>query len=325
MNPDRRDFLKTTSAAAAVGLALAASAAANAAGDEPQSPKPRRRFTICLACGLIGVPDDPAKAVERARRFGFESIEPSIPFLSKLSDAALKDYRDQMQAANLSWGAAGLPVQFRGDDAAFDRDLQALPDKAKVLQRAGVTRMATWLSPTHQTLTYVANFRLHTRRMREAAKVLGDHGIRLGLEYVAPKTSWTARRFPFIHTMAEMKDLIAEIGRDNVGFLLDTWHWYTAQETVADLLTLRGQDVVLCHMNDAPAGVPVDRQVDNRRGLPCSTGVIDMKGFLGAMLRIGYDGPLACEPFSQEVRDMPPEAALAAVAAAMQKAVALVE
>src|SRR6185503_21355846 len=110
------------------------------------------------------------------------------------------------------------------------------------------------------------------------AKVLGDHGVRLGMEYVAPKTSWTRGRFPFIHTMAEMKELIAEIGRDSVGFLLDSWHWYTAQETEADLLSLRGTDVILCHLNDAPAGVAADQQVDNRRGLPCSTGVINMKG-----------------------------------------------
>jgi sugar phosphate isomerase/epimerase len=106
---------------------------------------------------------------------------------------------------------------------------------------------------------------------------------------------------------------------------LDSWHWYTAQETVEDLLSLRAEDVVLCHLNDAPAGIPVDKQIDNRRGLPCSTGVIDMKGFLGAMVQIGYDGPLVCEPFSQSLRQMPAEEALAAVAKAMKKAVALVE
>ena len=125
--------------------------------------------------------------------------------------------------------------------------------------------------------------------------------------------------------MAEMKDLISEIGRDNVGFLLDSWHWYTAQETEADLLSLKASDVVLCHLNDAPAGIPVEQQVDNRRGLPCATGVIDVKTFLGAMIRIGYDGPVVCEPFSQELRQMPPEQVLAAVAAAMKKAVALAE
>jgi sugar phosphate isomerase/epimerase len=118
--------------------------------------------------------------------------------------------------------------------------------------------------------------------------------------------------------------MIAEIGRDNVGFLLDTWHWYTAKETEADLLTLKGSDVILCHMNDAPQGVPVDQQIDSRRELPSATGVIDLKAFLGAMLKIGYDGPIVCEPFSQELRKMPAEQALATVAAAMKKTVALV-
>jgi len=185
--------------------------------------------------------------------------------------------------------------------------------------------MGTWLSPTSPSLTYLANFRQHAKRMREVARVLNDHGVRLGMEYVAPKTSWTARRYPFIHTMAEMKDLLAEINRPNVGFVLDTWHWYTAQESTDDLLTLRGHDVIQCHLNDAPAGIPVDQQVDNRRGLPCSTGVIDMKGFLTAMLRIGYDGPLVCEPFMPELRNKPADEALGIVAAAMKKAVALVE
>ena len=45
-------------------------------------------------------------------------------------------------------------------------------------------------------------------------------------------------RFPFVHTMAEMKELIAEIGRDNVGLVLDSWHWYTAGETDADMKAL---------------------------------------------------------------------------------------
>ena len=53
--------------------------------------------------------------------------------------------------------------------------------------------------------------------------------------------------------------------------------------------------------------------------------MIDLKGFLTAMVKIGYDGPIACEPFSQELRRMPPDDALATVAAAMKRAVALVE
>ncbi|MBN2505708.1 MAG: sugar phosphate isomerase/epimerase [Verrucomicrobia bacterium] len=314
---NRRTFIKTS----CVGLAGLGVAPAMAADD----PKPKRRFTLCLACGMIGVSADPRKLIGWASRHGFESIEPPMSFLAGLSDAGLEAYREEMKAANLAWGAAGLPVEFRGTDAAFDRSMKSLPDVARLLRRAGVTRSATWLSPGHKSLTYMANFRLHARRLREASRVLGDHGVRLGLEYVGPKTSWSAQRFPFIHTMAEMKDLIAEIGRDNVGLLLDSWHWYTAQETEADLRTLRAQDVVMCHLNDAPRNIPVTEQIDSRRELPCATGVIDVRTFLGALMRMGYDGPVACEPFNQELRTLPPDQALSAVAAAMKKAFAVAE
>jgi sugar phosphate isomerase/epimerase len=200
-----------------------------------------------------------------------------------------------------------------------------LPRTAEVLKRAGATRVATWLGPSHPSLTYVQNFRQHARRLREAAKVLGDHGQRLGLEYVGPKTSWASGRFPFIHTMAEMKDLIAEIGQGNVGFLLDSWHWYTAGETQADLLTLSNHDVVCVHLNDAPAGIPVDREMDLKRDLPCATGVIDVKAFLGGLLKIGYDGPILVEPFSQKLAAMPANQAVETTAAAINKAFALIE
>ncbi len=219
----------------------------------------------------------------------------------------------------------GLPLEFRGGDNAFQDSIKRLPDFAKGLKRAGVTRVGTWITPSHNTLTYMANFRQHARRLREAAKILGDYGLRLGLEYVGPKTSWSRGRFPFIHTMAEMKDLLAEIGCDNVGFTLDSWHWYTAHETAADVLSLRAADVVWCHLNDAPKGIPVDQQVDNRRDLPAATGVIDIAAFLQALAKIGYDGPIVAEPFRPDLGAMPRDQAMEMVAAAMKKAFALVD
>jgi sugar phosphate isomerase/epimerase len=149
--------------------------------------------------------------------------------------------------------------------------------------------------------------------------------MRLGLEYVGPKTSWTAARFPFIHTMAEMKELLAEIGQKNVGFLLDSWHWYTAGDGEADLLTLSNRDVISCHLNDAPVHLSRDQQKDNVRELPCATGVIDTKAFLGALVKIGYDGPVCAEPFDRRLSALPTDKAVAVTAAAMKKAVALVE
>src|SRR5262249_51339496 len=160
-------------------------------------------------------------------------------------------------------------------------------------------RISTWLIPCDAKLTYVENFRQHAARLSEVAKVLKDHQIRLGLEYVGPKTSWASRRFTFIHTMAEMKDLIGEINTGNVGLVIDSWHGWHAGESAADIRSLKDSDVIAVDLNDAPAGIPRDEQVDNRRELPCATGVIDVGELLTALNEIGYDGPVRAEPFNQ--------------------------
>jgi len=316
----RRTFLKR---AAAGSLAVAGFRALtrSAAAEQPQ----QRKFTMDLNCGMIGVRAGLRESILLAQRHGFESVAPSLDALAKLSDGELQGLLADLKASKLVWGASGLSVDFRGDEAKFAAGLKALPTLAKAAERAGVVRINTWLTPCHASLTYLANFRQHAQRLREVAKVLADHGQRLGLEYVGPKTSWTAGRYPFLHTMAEMKDLIGEIGLTNVGFLLDSWHWHHAGETQADLLTLRSQDVVACHLNDAPADTPKDQQKDGSRELPCATGVIDLKAFLSGLVQIGYDGPICAEPFYKPLREMPAEQALTTTAAAMKKAIALLE
>ncbi len=314
----RRSFLQQSGVAvAAAGLACWA--------DDVAAAESRRQFTMDLVCGAIGVNADQREAIRLAHAHGFESVGPSPQFLAELSDGQLDELLGDLRAKRLVWGAAGLPVNFRRDEAVFRTELNALPRLAKALQRAGVSRVSTWISPSHQELTYVQNFREHASRLREIAKILGDCGQRFGLEYVGPKTSWTASRFPFIHSMAELKDLLAEIAQPNVGFVLDSWHWYTAGETADDLRTLKNQDVVACDLNDAPAGIAVDQQRDNSRELPAATGVIDLRAFLAALVEIGYDGPVRAEPFNRDLNALDNEAAVEATAAAMKKAFALLD
>ncbi len=315
---ERREFMRT-------GAAALAGAAALSRRGNASAQKGRRKMTLDLRCGSIGVRADLAAAIDLARRHGFESVAPDPGFLGRLSDRELEALLADLKSKGLVFGAAGFPVNFRADEDRFKAGLAGLKRAARSLQRAGVTRLGTWISPTHNTLTYRRNFQQHARRLREAAAVLRDHGQRLGLEYVGPKTSWSRGRHPFIHTMAETKELIAEIGLDNVGLVLDSWHWYTAHETEADLRSLANPDVVAVDLNDAPAGIPIDEQLDGRRELPAATGVINLKVFLNALLRMGYDGPVRAEPFNAALRKLPKEEAVAATARAMKKAFALID
>lgn len=311
---NRRRFIART------GTGLAA---LPAAGMLPRAPAAgqARRFYAVLSLDRLGFQSAFEQSVELAHKYGFEGVDPDAGLFARLSDQELKRLRDDLASKNLKFGAAGLPVDFRKDDATFSEGLRTLPETAKALARAGVRRVSTWIMPCSNDLTYLQNFRTHACRLRECAKVLAGHNQRLGLEYVAPRTLWRSERHPFVHCLSELKELLVAIGTDNLGVQLDSWHWYNAEETAADLETLRGLDVITVDLNDAPR-LPLDQQVDDHRELPAATGVIPVKEFLGALVGIGYDGPIQAEPFNARLRAMPLEQAVAATAEAVRKAFA---
>ncbi len=288
-----------------------------AAGEVP------RKMTLCLSCGSIGVSANQAEAIALAHRYGFESVEASGEYLAGLAPGPLAELLADMKQKKVVFGAAGLSVEFRQDDARFADGMGKLPLIADGLRRAGVDRVGTWLMPCHPSLPFVQNFKQHAKRLREVALVLKDRGQRLGMEYVGTPTVRNSQRYPFIHTLAEMKDLVGEIGTGNVGVVLDSWHWWTAGDTEADLLGLSNQDVISVDLNDAPSGVPLAQQVDGRRELPAATGVIDVATFLTALNKIGYDGPVRAEPFNKPLNDLGNEEACAATIQALRKAFAL--
>ena len=279
-----------------------------------------RKLKLCLSPGAIGVSASQIEAIDLAAKYGFEAVDPNAGYLASLSEGQLQGLLADMKSRGLSWGAAGLPVDFRQDEAKFNEGMTALLRLAPLLRKADVTRITTWIMPCSRQLTYRQNFDLHVARLRAVAGVLAEHGQRLGLEYVGTQSLRDSQKYPFLHTMAETRELIGEIGTGNVGLALDSWHWWTAGDSQADILALKNEDIVLVDLDDAPAGVPKEQQIDSQRELPAATGVIDVGQFLGAVIMIGYDGPMRAEPFNKALNDMDNDAACAATVAALKKA-----
>ncbi|HLU46524.1 MAG TPA: sugar phosphate isomerase/epimerase family protein [Planctomycetota bacterium] len=320
----RRRFLLQAGAFASASLVGSRALVAQEKKDDKARDASGRRFTIDLVPGRIGIRCDQARAIELAAANGFESVAPSWADLARLDDDGKKRLEEDLKERKLVFGAADLPVNFRDEEGRFRKDMLELPDFVKTLDRFGIKRVGTWIRPSEQSRTYIENFHTHARRLREVAKALGEKGIRLGLEYVGPKRSWAHYLHPFIHTMVEMSELIDEIGEKNVGFVLDSWHWYHAHEGAEHIRELRADAIVAVDLNDAPAGIERDDMVDHTRELPAATGVIDLKSFLSALVRIGYDGPVRAEPFSQALNELPAEEAAAQTAQAMKQAIALI-
>lgn len=313
---NRREFVQSSSVLAAVALT---------SGPLRAATSPGRKIKIALTPGSIGVIVKSQRELnELAHRHRFEAVEPRAEELATLSPAQIAATISDVKAKGLTWAAAGLTVDFRKDDATFRDGLGKLPKIAAGLQTAGVSRVGTWLAPSHGELTYRANYRQHVVRLTEIARVLQDHGLRFGLEYVGTQLSMVGKKYPFVHTLAEARELIADLGTRNVGLVLDTWHWWTAGDTVADLRGLTNAEVVSVDLNDAPKDLAKAQQKDNERELPVATGVIDTAGFLQALVAINYDGPVRPEPFNKTLNALDNDPACVAASAAMHQALGLI-
>jgi len=311
----RRSFLRT----GLVALSAASIAGSQATGGRAGGS----RMFKTLGVGHIGVKASQLQALDYAIRFGFRGVNVHAEELEKMSAEQRRDVLARMKAHGVKWGVSGLSVQFRTTDEEFRRTITMLPGRAKVLAELGAARVCTWIMPGHDTLTYRRNFEQHRSRLSEVARILKDQRISLGLEFVGPKPSRDRSRFPFIHTVDEQLELNEAIGSDNVGILLDSYHWFTSGGTASDIEKLAGKQVIEVHVNDAQPGLPTDQLQDGKRALPCSTGVIDLRGFMTALAKIDYDGPVTCEPFDRQLNDLDDELAVKQTAEALDRVFAL--
>jgi sugar phosphate isomerase/epimerase len=141
---------------------------------------------------------------------------------------------------------------------------------------------------------------LHVRRIGAIARILDDHGIRLGLEVIGVESFRTGRGVPFVSRLSDLDRELGPIWSEapNLGILLDAFHLHAAGEPVESGLAWGVDRIVWVHVADLPASASGDRSeiVDSDRGLPGENGSVDVKGFLRSLESEGYEGPVTVEP-----------------------------
>ena len=269
---------------------------------------------------LLGVDMEAETSAELARRYHFAGLGLSRAQLQRLDRPRLERLRARMQA-----GALATECCFLLDPAVAVPEVQwragmeVVPAAARSARRLGFTRTLMTVLPFHDELPFALNFAQHVQRVRELADRLAAHGIVLGLEYLAPESRRRGHRYSFVHNLDGLRELCRAAARPNVGLVLDSFHWYCAAETNADILSLAPAEIVTVHLSDAVAGLDRRQQQAFARELPGATDIIDNAGFVAALKAIGYRGPIGCEPMNRAFAALAPERAVTAAAAALRR------
>ena len=273
-----------------------------------------------VSLGNIAVKEkDFEKKLLLAKKHGFKYMEAGAPEIMEVGVETVKALLEKHEMGISSCGLPFHPVEV--SEAEFEKAMEVFPAQAAALEAVGCTRCIIWIFPASDTLTKEENYALHAARLSAVARVLKEHGIRLGLEFIGPYPMRKDKKV-FIYTAEEMLELARDCG-DNVGLLFDIYHWHTGANNrdVFDHITDE-KDIVLVHVNDAAFGDTLELP-DSPRMLPGETGVIDAAFIMQGLRKIGYTGPVVAEPFSTKLPEMESDdARVACVKACMDKIMA---
>lgn len=268
------------------------------------------------------------RAVELAAGAGFGGVDLMVRDLV----AAGVDpgrLRARMDGLGLRGGAFPLPVDWRGGEAEFERDLARLPDLAAAAAVLGVLRTGTWVLPETpgrpgDPEMRAATVSLHIERLGRIARALAPHGVRLGLEVIGVASSRPGRGEPFVCRMADLDPVLGGIWCEapNLGVLVDAFHLYAAGESVEAGLAWGVNRIVWVHIADLPPSATGDRAAirDPDRGLPGEHGAVESRRLLERLAEEGYDGPVTAEPLAgcRSLAGLSPELVARRVAGAVR-------
>ena len=268
-----------------------------------------------LGPGHIGISGTLEEQAEMAKRHGFKGLDLSP---GEVADAGgPEEVKALLAEKDLKPGAWSLPfMPYMVNEEEWKSGLDDIKALAETAAAVDAKRAIMWILPSHDELDFDANFAHHVERFKPIAEILAANGVKLGLEFVGPKTA-RSKKHEFLYDLAGALKLAEAVG-NGTGVLLDSFHWYTSGGTLETLQGLKNEQIVHVHVNDGRAGRERDEQLDGERRLPGAEGVIDIKAFIEGLKAANYDGPVTAEPFDQELNSLPQEEKLAKTAASVQ-------
>ncbi len=135
------------------------------------------------------------------------------------------------------------------------------------------------------------------RVLNELADIAGAHGVSLAFEFLG-QTDCS------VQTLDLCNEIVEKVNRDNVGNVLDTFHFYAGNSTFEAIDTLRPEKLFIFHINDAE-DLPKETLTDAERLYP-GEGILPIKEIKARFDKIGYDRMVSIEIFRPEYWDQDP-------------------
>ncbi|NIC36185.1 sugar phosphate isomerase/epimerase and 4-hydroxyphenylpyruvate domain-containing protein [Halomonas desiderata] len=176
----------------------------------------------------------------------------------------------------------------------LERNLVRAEHKFDLMEQLGVELMLVCSNAQPDVSgdpTLVAE-QLHRLAERAAAR-----GLRVGFEAL----SWGTQ----INRYAQAWAAVEAADHPSLGLILDSYHTLALDDAITPITQLPGEKIFFLQLSDAPReSLRPPRYSRTLRSFP-GLGEYDMTGFVAAVLKAGYVGPLSLEMFNDEFRAAP--------------------
>jgi len=247
-------------------------------------------FGVCTWIWTSPLQDgDVLPLAERASRLGFEVLEVCIEDPALVSAEALAEARERTGVALSVCGAFGPDRDFANREAGPRENAAAYLDRLVELAAAcgsphvcGPMYSAVGKAHPHDPDERQREWDRAVEGIRGAAQRAARHDVRLAIE---PLNRYET---DMVNTTEQALALCANVGEENVGVLLDTYHLNIEEKSVGDALRAAGPRLFHVHA------------CENDRGTPGS-GHVPWEEVFAALRDVGYDRHVVIESFTPAV------------------------
>jgi 2-keto-myo-inositol isomerase len=175
------------------------------------------------------------------------------------------------------------------DECAKLSEISAAIDCPYVLSVPGALRQG----PKSEDET----IRESVRVLNGLADITESYGVKIGFEFLGEAGN-------SVQTLDLGSRIIDMVGRESVGNVMDTYHFYAGGSSFEAIDRLDARKLFIFHINDAE-DLPKEELNDSKRLYP-GLGILPIKEMKEHLDGIGYDGPVSVEIFRPEYWDQDP-------------------
>lgn len=135
------------------------------------------------------------------------------------------------------------------------------------------------------------------RTLTELSGIAEGFGVGLAFEFLG-QTDCS------VQTLGLADEIVRETARENVGLVIDSFHFYAGGSTIESIEALDPARLFIFHINDAE-DLPREQLEDRHRLLP-GLGILPLKEIVGALRRIAYERVASVEIFRPEYWERDP-------------------